>query len=226
MTGVTRIPRSRGSLSGVLLILLGGWGALVPFIGPYFQFAYTPDKTWAYTSGRLYLSIAPGAAALLGGLLAAATRNRAVGIIGGLLTAAGGAWFLVGAGIVNIVLARPSISAGTPVQHSAIVQYLETIGFFTGVGIVILVFAGLVIGRFSMVSARDVTDDDAAGYDDDYLDPADQYPDQYPSQYQNPAQPTVAAEQFPSPTGQFPVSGTTQFPRPAPRFGPDADDPE
>ena len=28
------IPRSRGAASGFLLILLGLWGALVPFIGP------------------------------------------------------------------------------------------------------------------------------------------------------------------------------------------------
>lgn len=40
-------------VSGVLLILLGAWGALIPFVGPYFQYAYPPDKAWAYNSGRL-----------------------------------------------------------------------------------------------------------------------------------------------------------------------------
>jgi hypothetical protein len=44
---------SRGRASGGLLMLLGAWGALVPFVGPYFGYAYTPDKAWAYTSGRL-----------------------------------------------------------------------------------------------------------------------------------------------------------------------------
>ena len=39
--------------SAVLLILLGAWGALVPFVGPYFSYAFTPDKAWAYNSGRL-----------------------------------------------------------------------------------------------------------------------------------------------------------------------------
>ena len=60
MASVTRIPRSRGGVTGVLLIILGAWGGLVPFVGPYFHYAYTPDKAWAYTSGRLYLSIVPG----------------------------------------------------------------------------------------------------------------------------------------------------------------------
>src|ERR1700689_309522 len=69
MAVVARVPRSRGGVSGALLILIGAWGGLAPFVGPYFRFAYTPDKAWAYTSGRLWLSIVPGAAALLGGLL-------------------------------------------------------------------------------------------------------------------------------------------------------------
>ena len=50
MAGMARI------VSGVLLILLGAWGAVVAFVGPYFHYAYTPDKAWAYNSGRLWLS--------------------------------------------------------------------------------------------------------------------------------------------------------------------------
>jgi hypothetical protein len=55
MTGTLRIPRSKGAVSGVLLVLLGIWGALIPFVGPYFHYAYTPDRTWDYTTGRLWL---------------------------------------------------------------------------------------------------------------------------------------------------------------------------
>ena len=39
----------RGRVIGVLLMLLGAWGAVVPFVGPYFGYAYTPDKVWVYT---------------------------------------------------------------------------------------------------------------------------------------------------------------------------------
>ena len=34
MNGMLRVPRTRGVASGYLLILLGAWGALIPFIGP------------------------------------------------------------------------------------------------------------------------------------------------------------------------------------------------
>ena len=36
--GTLHMPRSRGAVSGLLLLILGAWGALVPFIGPYFHF--------------------------------------------------------------------------------------------------------------------------------------------------------------------------------------------
>ncbi|HEY2575734.1 MAG TPA: hypothetical protein VGI74_05455 [Streptosporangiaceae bacterium] len=75
-----RVPRSRGALSGLLLVLLGAWGALIAFVGPYFHYAFTPDRAWVYSSGRFWLEVLPGAAALLGGLivLLAGTRPTAV----------------------------------------------------------------------------------------------------------------------------------------------------
>ena len=50
MAGMLRVPRSRGVLSGFLLLLLGVWGGLIAFVGPYFHYAYTPDHAWAYTT--------------------------------------------------------------------------------------------------------------------------------------------------------------------------------
>jgi hypothetical protein len=61
MNGMLRIPRSRGALSGVLLVLLGAWGGLIPFVGPYFHYAYAPSSAWSYNSGRLWLEIVPAA---------------------------------------------------------------------------------------------------------------------------------------------------------------------
>jgi hypothetical protein len=203
MAGVARIPRRRGGLCGLLLILLGAWGGLIPFVGPYFKFAYSPDKTWFYSSGRLYLSILPGAAAVLGGLLIAATRSRAVGTIGGLLGAVGGAWFIVGAPVVSIVLKKTSITPGAPVPHgttaagtTSVWMYLETIGFFVGVGILLIFVASIAIGRFSMLSHKDVADDD---YDD--------YPD---SGARTPATATAAQYPVSSSTGTFPAA--SQYP--------------
>src|SRR5262252_6414515 len=101
MASVTRIPRSRGGVAGVLLIILGAWGGLIPFVGPYFHYAYTPDTAWHYTSGRLYLSIVPGAAALIGGL-------------GALLAALGGGWLILGGPIIALAVKNGSISPGSP----------------------------------------------------------------------------------------------------------------
>ena len=53
------IDRSKGTISGILLVLLGIWGGLIPFVGPIFGYAYTPDTAWTYTSGRLFLEILP-----------------------------------------------------------------------------------------------------------------------------------------------------------------------
>src|SRR5258707_2994915 len=87
MSGMLRIPRSRGTLSGVLLVLLGAWGGLIAFVGPYFHYAYTPDSAWSYTSGRLWLEVLPGAGALVGGLIALASASRPVAMFGALLAA-------------------------------------------------------------------------------------------------------------------------------------------
>ena len=145
---------SRGRGSGVMLMLLGAWGAVVPFVGPYFGYAYTPDKVWTYNSGRLWLSIAPGAAALLGGVLVVASRRTAG--LGAFLAVLGGIWFVIGQQVT--ALAVRSITPGTPVVagHAvfspATMKFLEGLGFFYGVGVVIVFFAALVLGE--MASAR------------------------------------------------------------------------
>jgi hypothetical protein len=139
------IRRKRGALAGVLLILLGAWGGVVPFVGPYFHYAYTPDRAWAYTSGRLWLSIVPGAAALAGGLLLLAA-HRAIGLLGALLAALGGAWFAVGR------VAGPAwaiVTPGAPVGDTGM-RALEEIGFFTGLGLVIVLAAMVTLGRLSV----------------------------------------------------------------------------
>jgi hypothetical protein len=179
MAAATYAPhttRARGSATGTLLVLLGAWGGLAPFVGPYFHFGYTPDKAWAYTSGRLWLSAVPGGAALLGGLIVLATRHRGVGVFGGLIAALGGAWFIVGTQFVVFVLKRPSINPGIPLhQFDGVITlhtYAEDVGLFIGVGILILFLASIAIGRFSVVGAGDLAGDDALLADDAYASAA------------------------------------------------------
>jgi hypothetical protein len=229
MNSQVSIRRSRGVVSGVALILLGLWGGLAPFVGPYFHFGYTPDKAWAYTTGRVYLSAAPGGAALIGGLLISATRNRAIAAIGGALAALGGAWLVVGSGVTTYVLKYTSIAIGTPLGTptaagtDTVRMYLEGVALFGGVGALIIFFAALGWGRLSLVTARDIAAAEADGsYYNDYpatsgASPAGtaDYPTgsgQFPAATEYPA-PTTG--QFPTVAGQFPSPSTGQFMRPS-----------
>jgi hypothetical protein len=154
MAGILRVPRSRGALSGVLLILLGAWGALIPLVGPYFHYAYTPDTAWSFTSGRIWLEIAPGAAAFIGGLVVLFSSLRPVAMFGAWLAALAGAWFVAGA-TLSVLWTTGGVSAiGSPVGGT-VIRTAEQIGFFTGLGVVIAFLAALVIGRLSVVGVRD-----------------------------------------------------------------------
>ena len=161
MAGMLRVPRSRGALSGVLLVLLGVWGGLVPFVGPYFHFAYTPNHPWVMTSGRVWLDVVPGAAALLGGLVVLASKSRPGAIGGAVLATLSGIWFAAGPLVLPL---RTSLSAGTP-AGGAIHRAAEQLGFFGGLGVAIVFFAGLALGRFTVIGVRDAsmaTDADSA----------------------------------------------------------------
>src|SRR5262252_5984459 len=96
MAGMLKVSRSRGALSGVLLVLLGIWGGLIPLVGPYVHYAYTPDHAWKVTSGRLWLEILAAARALIGGLVLLISRLRPSALRGAFLAAASGGWFAVG----------------------------------------------------------------------------------------------------------------------------------
>ena len=141
MAGMTRM------VSGVVLILLGAWGALVPFVGPYFHYAYTPDKAWAYNSGRLWLSVLPGAAAVLGG-----------------------AWFAVG-GILGPTWSGTWMNPGTPVGGTGM-RAVEQLGFFTGLGIVIVLVAAMALGRCLVAAVQPAVPDGEAEVEAS-RDPAD-----------------------------------------------------
>lgn len=139
-------------MSGTLLVLLGVGGALIPFVGPYFDYAYTPDNTWNYTTGRLLLEVLPGVGAALGGLLVLGSSNRAVAAFGGWLAAVSGAWFVLG---VPLWAIWDGPTVGEPIGDST-QQVLEYVGFFGGLGVVIVFLAAFALGRFAVLGVREV----------------------------------------------------------------------
>jgi hypothetical protein len=152
MAGMLQMRRSRGALSGFLLILLGLWGALIPFIGPYVSFAYTPDKAWTYNTGRLWLEVLPGAAVFLGGVLLMIARSRHIALFGALLAAAAGAWFTLGS-VLSPLWNNHVPMGGSPAGATAYTRIMEQIGFFTALGVVIVFVAAVALGRIASVTS-------------------------------------------------------------------------
>jgi len=147
-----QMRRSRGAFSGFLLMLLGLWGALIPFIGPYFHYAYTPDKAWTYSTGRLWLEILPGTAVFAGGFLLMIARSRHTALFGALLAAAAGTWFTLGP-VLSPLWNNHVTMGGSPAGSSIYMRIMEQLGFFTALGVVIVLVAGVALGRIASVSS-------------------------------------------------------------------------
>lgn len=156
--GAMQIPRSRGAVSGLLIVALGVWGALAPFIGPLFDFAFTPDRPWAWTQGRGWLEVLPGLVAVFGGLLLFVSRNRATAMLGGWLAVAAGAWFVVGRAVAGPLGLG---GAGQPVAASETKQVWLELTYFSGLGALIVFLAAMAVGRLSVRTARDIAYRDA-----------------------------------------------------------------
>jgi hypothetical protein len=150
-----QVPRSRGAVSGLLLVLLGLWGALIPLVGPYFHYAYTPDTAWTFTAGRTWLEIVPGVATILGGIILLASASRPVAMVGAELAAVAGAWFALGTVLSPIWPAASTLNPGSPAGTTTLIRQLEHLGFFTGLGVVIVFVAALALGRLMVVGIRD-----------------------------------------------------------------------
>ena len=147
------MPRSRGAASGFLLILLGIWGALIPFVGPYFDFAFTPDKEWVWTTARGWLEVLPGAVTVVGGFLMLSSRNRFTAMLGGWLTVFAGAWFIVGRALAGPLGIG---DVGAPVAATETKRVALDLAYFYGLGALIIFLGAIALGRLSIRSARDI----------------------------------------------------------------------
>ena len=152
MTGILRVPRSRGALSGVIVMLLGLWGGFAALVGPYFDFAFAPDTAWSFTSGRVWLEIVPAGAVFVGGLILLVSANRAIAAFGAWLAAVGGAWFAVGVPLSALWPAGDRL--GAPVGGTTR-QVVEQVSLLYGLGVVTVFFAAVALGRLAVVGVKD-----------------------------------------------------------------------
>ena len=187
--GSLHMPRSRGALSGLLLIILGVWGALIPFVGPYFHFAYTPGQAWAWSTARAWLEVFPGVVTVVGGFLLLISGNRATAMFGGWLAVIAGAWFVVGRTLAPT--SRLQITdVGQPIAATAAKRAVLEICYFSGLGVLIVLLAAAVLGRVSVRTARDVELAHQAE-----LSPAAETSEAFAAPAAAPDAPTVAAPQ-------------------------------
>jgi hypothetical protein len=90
------------ALIGVVAIVVGAWGAVAGYIGPYFGFKPVATDTWDGNLPNGLLHLLPGAVAVAAGLLLLAMGPARRTIRGGafmlpvLLLLASGAWFVIG----------------------------------------------------------------------------------------------------------------------------------
>ena len=131
-TEALRLPRTTGALSGLLIVVLGVWGGLIPFIGPYFHYAFGGFQSWHFTSQRFWLDILPGAVAVIGGLMLMSASTRIGGLIAAWVALAAGAWFAIGP-VVSLLWHHTIYAIGTPMGGYTR-QMLEWLGYFVRSG--------------------------------------------------------------------------------------------
>jgi hypothetical protein len=150
------MPRTRGAVIGLLLILLGAWGALIPFIGPNIKWAYTTDPAWTWTAAKGWLEVFPGVATAVGGLVLLVSGSRASAMAGGWLAVFAGAWFVVGrafASTLNIGDVGQPVATGA---QADLKRALLEVTYFTGLGALIVFLGGAALARVAVRHARDV----------------------------------------------------------------------
>src|SRR3954465_1255236 len=120
--GRLAMPRRRGAASGLLIVVLGAWCAVVPFVGPLFNLTIGPDNAFDMTGGRFWLSLLPGVVAVVGGLMLMQSGNRATATLGAQIAMAAGAWLVVGPTVsmlCHIGVSQAGVPAGGPRRRGA-----------------------------------------------------------------------------------------------------------
>jgi hypothetical protein len=148
------LPRRRGAVNGLLLILLGAWGGLVPFFGPQIGLSYTADAAWTFTWAKVWLEVLPAVAVLIGAFGLIGTAARAGGVLWGWLAALGGAWFVIGQ-TVSQLWTNGRGEFGAPAEATIAGRTIAELVFFYGLGAVIIFLAGVTIGRFTVPARQD-----------------------------------------------------------------------
>lgn len=125
-------------VAGIVIVLLGVFAGIIPFVGPLFNFGMGPDPAWAVTTSRVVRHVIPAIAVVAGGLMLM-PRINASRVVGGTLAFLGGGWIV----IAPIVLGR----GGEPAPP--LIDILRPLTYHFATGAVIVALAGFAIGRMT-----------------------------------------------------------------------------
>jgi hypothetical protein len=151
LSSVTRLEtRIIRTAIGVLALVLGAWGGLVPYIGHALNFNADGSSLWTWNLQHGLLYLAPGTAAFVGGgvlVLSAWVDNvrgfdvsRVILPFGALLLGLSGIWFILGPSIWPIYYAGHVFAAATPVR-----TFAEMLVYNLSEGVILSVLAGIVV---------------------------------------------------------------------------------
>lgn len=146
------VRRSWGAqVTGVLVLLIGAWIAIVPYLAPFLRFSGdgTPSWTWSFAHSMLFL--VPGAVAVFAGLVIFAGGQgawRDLLKLGGTLAVLCGAWVVVGPVAWHAMEGSSFFVAAAPMRELA-----YWISYSLGPGGLLLVLGAFAIGKASPFAA-------------------------------------------------------------------------
>lgn len=159
-TGIRVYERPVGAaFTGLAALIVGAWGALAGYIGPYFAFRPVNTHVWVASWQNGLLHLLPGAAAAAAGLMLLAMGPARRSVRGGafmlpaVLLLAAGAWFVIGP------VAWPTFESG-PAFHpvlSATRNLLNVACSSYAPGLVIAALGGMAL-KAALVPAVPVED--------------------------------------------------------------------
>lgn len=149
----TREIRKPARGAGILILLVGIWGGIIPFVGPLFSFNMGKPQPWVWSESHATLHVAPAVVAVIGAIMLLRSRSHGNRVFGAVLATIAGAWFVLGPSLHP--LWAPSASK-MMMGGSSLMKALEAIGYHYGTGIVIAVLGGYAFGRLMTTSREGI----------------------------------------------------------------------
>ena len=139
---------------GLLLVALGAWGAIVPFVGPEFGYPFPAGSdigSWEWTETTWQLSLLPGIGAIYGGLILLGLLGsvRIAPALGALIALASGAWFVLGSEFSRLWTTPPPDGTGSDWMVIA-----TNLGYHEGLGLAIVALSALALGMLALLPER------------------------------------------------------------------------